>query len=62
MARTLQFVYYMILCFSVFLFAKNIDALHCNNDNECPPSTWKPFVRCKMNRCIYSRVQPPWAC
>ncbi|KEH33901.1 putative Late nodulin [Medicago truncatula] len=62
MAKTLQFVYYMILCISLFLVAKNINAIHCNDVNDCPPDISNPFVRCESNRCIYSRLEPPFGC
>nr|ABN08811.1 Late nodulin [Medicago truncatula] len=53
MAKTLKFVYVMILFTSLFLFAKNVVGyINCKTDDDCPKLESRMVVlKCTNSRC-----------
>ncbi|CAJ2648467.1 unnamed protein product [Trifolium pratense] len=58
MVKTIKFVYVVLLFLSLLLVIKNVDALRCDTDDDCPKIR-KPDVhyiwRCIDNMCNLSK-------
>ncbi|KEH33005.1 Nodule Cysteine-Rich (NCR) secreted peptide [Medicago truncatula] len=60
MAKTLKFVYVIVLFLSLFLAAKNIDALPvCQTAADCPEGTRGRTYKCINNKCRYPKLLKP---
>nr|QQO74617.1 nodule-specific cysteine-rich peptide G01 [Pisum sativum] len=57
MDKTYMCVYAILLFISLFVIAKNVDALQCETDADCPqiPNLHPIVYRCLNNNCILDR-------
>ncbi|CAL5199499.1 unnamed protein product [Lathyrus oleraceus] len=59
MDKILMFVYVIVLFLLLFLVEKNVDAINCETDADCPQvPILHPMVmvyRCMNNNCVFDR-------